>query len=203
MRNTVKPQEASRRWNSRRFISVVLQFIVLFAFWLVLSGHYQARYILIGAGAAGLVTFFTNDPFYEALQRGESLKTAIRDLFRQIWHFLLYLPWLFSRIVMANVQVAYLVLHPKMPIDPVLLLFDTRMKKDISRVTLANSITLTPGTVTVDLKDENYIIHTLKPPLAEELVNAVMQNKVAKVYLEEKETPPEVKWVYSLEDLKP
>ena len=203
MRNTVKPQEASRRWNSRRFISVVLQFIVLFAFWLVLSGHYQTRYMLIGAGAAGLVTFFTNDLFYSALQQGESLKTAIRDLFRQVWRFLLYLPWLFSRIVMANVQVACLALHPRMPIEPVLLLFDTKMKKSISQVTLANSITLTPGTVTVDLKDGTYIIHTLKPPLAEELVNAVMQNKIAKVYLEEKEKPPEVEWVYSLKDLKP
>ncbi len=203
MRNTMKPQEISRRWNSRRLVNVALQFIVLFAFWLALSGQYQAKYILIGAVAAGLVTFYTNDLFYEAFQRGESLKTAIRDIFQPIWRFMFYLPWLLSRIVMANVQVAYLVLHPKMPIDPVLLLFTTKMKKDISLVTLANSITLTPGTVTVDLKDGNYIVHTLKPPLAKELVNAVLQNKIAKVCLEEKEKPPEVKWVYSLEDIQP
>lgn len=203
MRSNVKSRETSRAWNNRRFVSVALQFVVLFAFWLILSGRFQAKYILIGAGAAGLVTFFTNYLFYSAFQRGASLKTEISDIFRQIWRFLLYLPWLFSRIIMANIQVAFLALHPRMPIDPVLLIFDTKMKKGISRVTLANSITLTPGTITVDLSDGRYIVHVLKPPMADELVNAVMQNKVAHVYLEEKEKPPEVTWVYSLEDIEP
>lgn len=203
MRSNVRSRETSRAWNNRRFVSVALQFVVLFAFWLILSGRFQAKYILIGAGAAGLVTFFTNYLFYSAFQRGASLKTEISDIFRQIWRFLLYLPWLFSRIIMANIQVAFLALHPRMPIDPVLLIFDTKMKKGISRVTLANSITLTPGTITVDLSDGRYIVHALKPPMADELVNAVMQNKVAHVYLEEKEKPPEVTWVYSLEDIEP
>lgn len=202
MRNTVRLHENNERWNSRRFVSIALQFAVLFAFWLILSGHYQIKYILIGAVAAGLVTFLTNDLCYSSLQQGESIKATTRTIFLQIWRFLLYLPWLLSRIIMANIQVAYLVLNPKMPIEPVFLLFDTKMKKGISRVTLANSITLTPGTVTVDLNNDSYIIHALKPPLAEELVNAVMQNKVAKVYLEDEEKPPEVQWVYSLEDLK-
>jgi len=202
MRNTVRLHENNGRWNSRRFVSIALQFAALFAFWLILSGHFQIKYILIGAAMAGLVTFLTNDLCYSALQQGESSKATTRTIFLQIWRFLLYLPWLLSRIIMANIQVACLVLNPKMPIEPVFLLFDTKMKKGISRVTLANSITLTPGTVTVDLNNGSYIIHTLKPPLAEELVNAVMQNKVAKVYLEGEEKPPEVQWVYSLEDLK-
>lgn len=102
---------------------------------------------------------------------------------------------------MANVQVAYLVLHPKMPIEPVLLLFQTQMRKGIAQVTLANSITLTPGTITVNLENGKYIVHTLKPPLAQELTEAVMQNKVAKIYMEEKEQPPATRWVYSLEAL--
>ena len=194
-------KETTGRQN-RRLVSIAVEFVMLFAFWLILSGHFQLKYILIGAGAAGLVTFLTNDLFYAALQQGENRRVTVWNIFLQIWRFLLYLPWLFSRIVMANVQVACLVLNPKMPIEPVLFLFSTKMKKGISRVTLANSITLTPGTITVDLENRNYIIHTLKPPLADELVNAVMQNKVAKVYLEDKEKPPEVRWVYVLEELK-
>jgi len=201
MRNTVRLQETSTRWNNRRTVSVALQFASLFAFWLILSGHYQLKYILIGGGAAGLVTFLTNDLFYAALQRGESLRAATWTIFLQIWRWILYLPWIFSRIVMANIQVALLVMHPRMPIEPGLLLFHTTMKKDISLVTLGNSITLTPGTVTVDLENGNYIVHTLKPHLAEELVNAVVQNKIARVYLEKAEKPPAVKWIYSLEDL--
>ena len=189
------------RWRER-LTSIVLQFIILFAFWLVLSGRYQLKYILIGAVAAGLVTFLTNDLFYSTLRRGVRVETKVWAVLLQLWRFIAYLPWLLSRIIMANVQVAYLVLHPKMPIEPVLFIFRTRMRKGISQVTLANSITLTPGTITVSLEDGRYIIHTLKPPLASELAEAVMQNKIAKVYLEEKEPPPDARWVYSLEELE-
>jgi len=185
-----------------RLFSIVLQFILLFGFWLLLSGHFVAKYIIIGALSAGLVTFLTNSLFYRTLRHGERVEVRTRLIFLQLWHFLAYLPWLLSRIIMANVQVAYLVLHPKMPIDPGFFLFRTRMRKGMAQVTLANSITLTPGTITVSLENGNYIIHTLKPPLAQELADAVMQNKVATIYLEEKETPPVTRWVCSLEELE-
>jgi len=188
--------------GQNRLFSIVLQFVILFIFWLLLSGRYEAKYIIIGAISAALVTFLTNDLFYFVLQRGERLGIKTRQVFLQIWRFLLYIPWLLLQIIMANLQVAYLVLHPRMPIEPVLLLFRTRMRKGIAQVTLGNSITLTPGTITVSLEDGNYIIHTLKPPLASGLVEGKMQNKIAKVYLEGKEPKPEVHWVYSLEELK-
>jgi len=185
-----------------RLFSIVLQFVLLFGFWLLLSGHFVARYIITGALSAGLVTFLTNSLFYRTLRHGERVEVGTRLIFLQLWRFLAYLPWLLSRIIMANVQVAYLVLHPKMPIDPGFFLFRTRMRKGMAQVTLANSITLTPGTITVSLEDGNYIIHTLQPPLAQELADAVMQNKVAAIYLEEKETPPATRWVHSLEELE-
>jgi len=188
--------------GQNRLFSIVLQFVILFIFWLLLSGRYEAKYIILGAISAALVTFLTNDLFYFVLQRGERLGIKTRQVFLQMWRFLLYLPWLLLQIIMANLQVAYLVLHPRMPIEPVLLLFRTRMSKGIAQVTLGNSITLTPGTITTSLEDGNYIIHTLKPPLASSLVEGKMQNKIAKVYLEGKEPKPEVRWVYSLEELK-
>ncbi len=191
-----------RAQGQNRLLSIVLQFIILFVFWLLLSGRYQAKYIVTGAISAALVTFLTNDLFYFALQRGEKLGIKNRQVFRQIWRFLLYIPWLLLQIILANVQVAYLVLHPRMPIEPALFLFRTRMRKGMAQVTLANSITLTPGTITVSLEGGNYIIHTLKPPLASGLVDGTMQSKVARVYLEEKETKPEVHWAYSLKELK-
>ena len=201
MRSTSRAQKTTGHWRGR-WTSVVLQFVILFAFWLILSGHYQAKYISIGVISAGLVTFLTNDILYSMLRHGERVEPKIRSLLLQLLRFIAYLPWLLSRIIMANVQVAYLVLHPKMPIEPVLFLFRTRMRKGIAQVTLANSITLTPGTVTVNLENGHYIVHTLKPPLAQELVEAVMQNKIARVYMEEKEKPPDIRWVYSLEALK-
>ena len=201
MRETLQLPETTKR-GQKRLISAVLQFIILFAFWLILSGHYQVKYIVIGALSAGLVTFLTNDLFDAALRYGERTEVKTRLDLLQLWRFLLYLPWLLSRIIMANVQVAYLVLHPKMPIDPGLLVFRTRMKKGMAQVTLANSITLTPGTITTSLENGQYIIHTLKRPLAGELEDATMQNKIATVYLENKEPPPVTRWVHSLEELK-
>ncbi len=188
--------------GQNRLFSIILQFVVLFAFWLLLSGRYQAKYIIIGAISAALVTFLTNDLFYFALQRNELPGIKARQVLLQIWRFLLYLPWLLLQIILANVQVAYLVLHPRMPIEPGLLLFRTKMRKGIAQVTLANSITLTPGTITASLEEGNYIIHNLKPPLASSLVEGTMQNRVAHVYLEEEEPKPETRWVHSLEELE-
>ena len=201
MRGTLQLPKPTKH-GQQRLISVVLQFVLLFAFWLLLSGHYQAKYIVIGALAAGLVTLLNNDLFYLALRYGESAEPKIQLVLLQLWRFLLYLPWLLSRIIMANIQVAYLVLHPKMPIDPGLLVFRTWMKKGIAQVTLANSIPLTPGTITTSLENGRYIIHTLKRPLAGELEDATMQNKIARVYLEAREPPPTTQWVHSLEEIK-
>ena len=189
------------RQYSRRLVSVITQFVILFGLWLILSGHFQVKYILIGALSAGAVTYLTNDLFYSSLQKGESAGAAIATIFLQIGRFILYIPWLIWQIVLANVGVALIILNPKMPIDPGFLLFSTKMKKNISRVTLANSITLTPGTVTVRLEEGEYIIHNLQPSLASGLTDGSMQNRVAKVYLEDEESPPEYRWVYSLEDL--
>ena len=200
MKRALPSLRTTEHWH-KRLSSAFLQFVILFAFWLLLSGHYQTKYIIIGAISAGLVTFFTNDVFHFALRRGESVEPKTKLILLQLWRFLLYLPWLLSRIIMANLQVAYLVLHPKMPIDPGLLVFRTQMRKGIAQVTLANSITLTPGTITTSLEDGQYIIHTLNRPLAGELEDATMQNKIAGVYLEEKESPPATQWVHSVEEI--
>ncbi len=122
MRSTSRAQKTTGHWRGR-WTSVVLQFVILFAFWLILSGHYQAKYIVIGVISAGLVTLLTNDILYSMLRYGERGEPRIRSVFLQLLRFIAYLPWLLSRIIMANVQVAYLILHPKMPIDPVLFLF--------------------------------------------------------------------------------
>jgi multicomponent Na+:H+ antiporter subunit E len=91
-----------------------------------------------------------------------------RDLYRGTdWRaflqpkFLAYLPWLFLQIIVANLQVAWVVLHPKLPISPKLVNFKTGLKRPIAKLALANSITLTPGTVTVDVNGEDFEVHAL------------------------------------------
>jgi multicomponent Na+:H+ antiporter subunit E len=195
------PEIGTEHWH-KRLSSAILEFVILFVFWLLLSGHYQAKYIIFGVISAALVTFLTNDLFHAVLRHGEGTEPDVRAIFKQLGRFIAYIPWLLGQIVLANVQVAYLVLHPRMPIEPGFLLFSTRMHKGMSQVTLANSITLTPGTITVSLEGGNYIIHNLKPPLAQSLVDGQMQSKVAHVYLETEKVPPEVRWAHSLEELK-
>jgi len=200
-KSAVQPQEITKHNRHNRLASVVLQFVILFVFWLVLSGHYEARYIAIGAVVAGLITFLTNDLFRSLFENGKKEKTSAKSTLLQWWHFLAYLPWLLSRIIKANIQVAYLVLHPRMPIDPVFLQFRTQMRRGISQVTLANSITLTPGTVTVNLEDGRYVIHVLVPSAAGEILEARMQNKIGPIFREKEEKPPTTLWKYSIEEL--
>jgi len=188
--------DSRNRWGS-----AVLQFAMLFVFWLVLSGRFQWKYIIIGAISAGTITFFTKDYFYSVLRKGEFSRIDIGRITSQMVKFLAYIPWLMFQIIVANIQVAYYVLHPRMPVKPGFLVFTTTMKKGMSRVTLANSITLTPGTITVSLDEDKYIIHSLEPSLSTLVVSGRMQQKVGRVFLEEPEPPPRTRWAYSVGEI--
>ena len=73
MKEAVGKGTTAHSWQ-RRLVSVVLQFVILFAFWLLLCCHFRLQYYLMGAAAAGLVTYLTNDLLYASLQQGESLR---------------------------------------------------------------------------------------------------------------------------------
>jgi multicomponent Na+:H+ antiporter subunit E len=195
--------KAKERRNYTRLAYLAIEFAILFAFWLVLSGHYQIRYIAMGAFAAGLVTFLTSDLVYPAtrLDKGRAIPTSA--IFLNWRNFLAYIPWLLYSIVKANIDVALLILNPRLPVAPALLQFRTNLKRNISRVTLANSITLTPGTVTIDLKDGQYVVHALEPRLAGSLLSGQMQNKVAGIFGEQPEAEVSARWASSTEELKP
>ena len=70
-----------------------------------------------------------------------------------------YIAILFKEIVIANIDVAYRVIHPKMPINPGIVVIKTTLKQDIAKMILANSITLTPGTFTLDILGDTLLIH--------------------------------------------
>ena len=134
--------------------------------------------------------------------QGEFREVGAKLVAKQVGRFITYLPWLFSQIIVANVQVAYYALHPQMPIAPGLLTFRTQMKKRISQVTLANSITLTPGTITASMEDGDYVVHVLKRSLAAGLEDGTIQHRVGTVYVEEQEPPPAARWLHSMEEIE-
>jgi len=78
---------------------------------------------------------------------------------KRIAFSIVYIVVLFKEIVIANLDVAYRVIHPKMPIKPGIVLIKTTLKQDIAKMILANSITLTPGTFTLDIVGDTLLIH--------------------------------------------
>ena len=75
--------------------------------------------------------------------------------------FLVYIPILLWEIIKSNLDVAYRVLHPRMPINPGIVRVPVTLKSGYGKTILANSITLTPGTLTLDVKDQNFYVHWL------------------------------------------
>jgi multicomponent Na+:H+ antiporter subunit E len=97
--------------------------------------------------------------------------------------FLLYLPWLLYQIILSTLHVTFLALHPKMKdqIDPIIVTFRTSLKSDIAMVALANSITLTPGTITVRIEDGIFYVHAISRKAAEGLPGE-MEERLAWVF---------------------
>lgn len=149
-------------------MNTALTFAVCFALWLVLSGHPTPLHLLQGALSAALVVYLNRDL--------ELLSASVRCGPR----FLAYLPWLIKEIVVANVQVIRIVVHPRLPVDPVVVRFRTRLAGDLAVTTFANSITLTPGTVTIDVDEREFVVHALTPQTPASF--AGMEGRVAKVF---------------------
>jgi multicomponent Na+:H+ antiporter subunit E len=103
----------------------------------------------------------------------------------EVIRFIKYIPWLLYQIVLSNIYVARLVMSPKMPIEPYMIRVKVRLKKDISIVTYANSITLTPGTITADIKEEEFYVHCISKKVADDLLTGEMENKAAYIFMED------------------
>ena len=99
------------------------------------------------------------------------------------WRFLRYIPWLLYQVVLANFHVVRLVIRPSL-IRPQVVRFKTRLTSDLARVTLGNSITLTPGTITMGIEDGEFCVHALSDKAARDLLTGEMERRVAHVFLE-------------------
>ncbi|MDT8334946.1 MAG: Na+/H+ antiporter subunit E [Desulfurivibrionaceae bacterium] len=152
--------------------------LILFAFWLVLSGKFDPFHLILGALSSLLVARMSADLlFFEPDKKGR-LGEALR--------FLAYIPWLVVEIFKSTIHVAWLALHPTMRerIDPRIVTFRTRLKSDVARAALANSITLTPGTITVRVEEDVFTVHALSDKTAAGLPGA-MEERIARIFREE------------------
>ncbi len=167
--------------GSQRFLNLfigcmqakILTFIIMLCFWVMLSGMFDPFHLSLGVVCCLLIAQFSSHLLFA------ELKVTLTP--RQIIGLLLYQPWLFWEITLSSIQVAYLVLHPKMHemMDPQLIRFKTRLKTQFAKVTFAQSITLTPGTITVSIDDDEMTIYALTSSAAESLPGE-MERRVAK-----------------------
>jgi len=150
----------------------------MFCFWILFSGKFDFFHISLGIGSSLIVAALSKDLFFP---------TRIKPGLIVCWlRFAGYIPWLFYQIFLANLHVLYLVFHPRMLelIDPKIINFNSRLTHDISRTTFANSITLTPGTITVNVSVlGKFAVHCIDEKSGRSLPGE-MEKRVAKVFSE-------------------
>jgi len=140
--------------------------------WLLLSGYFQI--LLLGLGAVS-VLFCVWIAVRMDLIDHEGVPLHIT------WASLRYLPWLLWEIVKANIDVAKLVIAPSLPISPSLFNAPVSQKTDLGQAIYANSITLTPGTVSVDLEPGVILVHALHVGSADGVLEGEMDKRVSKL----------------------
>ena len=147
-------------------------------FWLVLSTFFDPVHISLGVLSALIVTYWSHDLFTLSQNSEETLK-ALKTTAR----FLPYSFWLLLQIIKANIDVVRIVLSPKLPISPQIIKFKSDLPNEVALTVLANSITLTPGTLTVDIDEEkNYYVHCLAKRHGESLLKGDMRAKVEGIF---------------------
>ena len=126
---------------------------MLVLIWIGFTGSVDSVELLIGALASLVITFYAYRTF---TLEGIRLLAPKRLLLIVKYLFIFLI-----ELVKSNVDVALRVLNPKLPINPEIVAFKTELKSEMARLILANTITLTPGTLTVDMIDDTYYIHWL------------------------------------------
>ena len=148
-----------------------LTFGVSYGFYLIVAGSIDT-FNLVTGGLVGLLSAL----LFGGIMIDRTL--AWKPLFMRVTRMFLYFPYLVWEIAKANLSVAYIILHPKLPIDPAMRKFGAALWGDYSVTTLANSITLTPGTLTVEIRRDRLYIHTLTQGARDDLNDGGLERAV-------------------------
>jgi multicomponent Na+:H+ antiporter subunit E len=144
-------------------------FVVLYAFWILMSGYLTPFLLAAGAGSSLAVAWI-------------AYRMQVADHEGHPYHLSLavagYWPWLLKEICKSGLQVARIVLQPRLPISPSLARFRPSQQTSVGLVTHANSITLTPGTITVEAGRDSFLVHGLTREGAQGCVDSDMDRRV-------------------------
>jgi multicomponent Na+:H+ antiporter subunit E len=134
----------------------------------VLSATFDPAHVVVGAIVAGLVAW---------------LNPALPHMRRVRWlPAFAYQPWLFGRILKSGIHVSRLILDPKLPIAPELVRHKTAFKSDGELVALGNSITLTPGTITVEVAPGELVVHAIDEESRKDLLDGRFEARIGRIF---------------------
>jgi multicomponent Na+:H+ antiporter subunit E len=179
-------------WRTRWTV-IGVEFVALFGFWILLSGRFQLKYLVIGLFVSAAVTCFTHSLLFKPRVTKTSADSS-GYILSCAWRLAGYMVWLVWAIIKASIQIAFIILRPKMPIEPGILKCKTDLRNKVALVTLGNSITITPGSVTLEVGSGNYVIHYLLPAALSDLESGLMSNKVGRVFGDNHDAAPICEW---------
>ena len=168
--------------------------IALFGFWQVLSWRLDPLFIVMGVVFAAAITLATQR-LTATIVHDQRPSPPLRRLPVLMWRFVAYSGWILGRMVVAGVQIARITLSPRLPLDPVEFRFRTELASPMARTVFTNSITLVPGTLTVELEGQWVTVHALFPAAADDLVSGALQNRVARLFDEGPQPPATPTWL--------
>ncbi|MCC5788090.1 MAG: Na+/H+ antiporter subunit E [Opitutales bacterium] len=171
----------TKKFSHRSPRFVFAEGAVLFGFWLVMSGKLELFHIITGLLAVSFVVW---------LDRRLGPLSKDEDSISLHAHFLklpIYLPWLAWQMILSSLHVGKVILVPRHQIHPLMLKFNSKMPSNAARVILGNSITLTPGTLTLEIQGDTFWVHALDETSAEGLLAGDMQKRVGRLFSAEPE----------------
>lgn len=149
---------------------LILKTAALFVMWVILSGKFNPFHLGLGLVLSFCVAWVNSghSPFVPR--------------FRLWGKILWYLPWLFTRIVYSSLHLTKLILHPRLPIRPRLIRYESTLQEPPAVVLLGNSITLTPGTITVEINGRVLLVHAMDEVSGEDVTSGRIESKIAEVF---------------------
>lgn len=146
-------------------------FITLFVIWLLWSGHYDKPFIILLGVLSCAFSVWMALRMRIVDEEGAPIQMGIRPFYK-------YAPWLAREIVQSNLEVTRIILSPAMPLHRNMVTVTAHASSELGRVILANSITLTPGTVSVRMDGDQILVHALSFEGAAEDISGEMDKRV-------------------------
>ena len=156
----------------------IVIFLLLLANWVVFSGKFDAFHLGLGVVSSLFVTWISQDFLFHDRKKNWDERMLEAGAFLQ------YIPWLTIEIVKANLHVFKLAMTRKgyEEIAPRIVTIKTKLKTDFAKFVFANSITLTPGTITMLIRGDVFHVHTMSQFLEDDLLEGAIERKVAEVF---------------------